>query len=172
MKIIFLDIDGVLNHSLWYQAEEPLKKTASHSEYELSMIDGSKVLLLNSLIEETGAKIVISSSWRKNHTKEELQSLLDCKGFKGEIIGLTPVLYFTGLENYNYSVPRGNEIKAWLETNKGILNNKMSKVPYAILDDDSDMLYWQRENYFRVDSYCGLTPNIVYRVKRFLGTIK
>jgi hypothetical protein len=172
MKIIFLDIDGVLNHQLWFKIQKNKKVIDTDLEYNRSMIDETRVDLLNDLIKETKAKVVISSSWRKNHTKEELQIMLEDKGFVGEIIGLTPCLRFTGFEGYVYSVPRGNEIKAWLETNKGILNNKMSKVPYVIFDDDSDMLLWQRENFFWVDPYCGLTPNIIYKAKRFLGVEK
>ena len=45
----------------------------------------------------------------------------------------------------------------------------MSKVKYVILDDDSDMLYWQRNSYFQVDSYSGLTPNLCYRVVNYLN---
>jgi hypothetical protein len=171
MKIIFLDIDGVLNHELWFK-EQRHKTAKTKLEYKLSMIDETKIELLNKLIEATRAKVVVSSTWRKNHTIEQLQKLFELKRFKGEIIGLTPILRFTGLKDYTYSVPRGNEIKAWLETNKGILNNKMSKVPYVIFDDDSDMLLWQRENFFWVDPYCGLTPNIIYKAKRFLGVEK
>ena len=153
MKIIFLDIDGVLNHQLWFKSQKDKKVIDTDLEYNRSMIDETRVDLLNDLIKETKAKVVISSSWRKNHTKEELQTMLEDKG-------------------YVYSVPRGNEIKAWLETNKGILNNKMSNVPYVIFDDDSDMLLWQRENFFWVDPYCGLTPNTIYKAKRFLGVEK
>ena len=171
MKIIFLDIDGVLNHQIWFK-EQKNKRVETDLEYNRSMIDETRVDLLNDLIKETKAKVVISSSWRKNHTVKELQTILEDKGFKGEVIGFTPMLRFTGLKDYIYSVPRGNEIKAWLETNKGILNNKISKVPYVIFDDDSDMLLWQRENFFWVDPYCGLTPNIIYKAKRFLGVQK
>lgn len=167
MKIIFLDIDGVLNHQLWFAARKN-EKVETDLDYDRSMIDPQKVELLNDLIDETKAKVVISSSWRKTHTKEQLQSLLESKGFTGEVIGLTPCLKFTGLEGYGYSVPRGAEIKAWLEINKSTLLDKMSKVPYVILDDDSDMLFSQRENFFWVDSYCGLTSNTIYKAKRFL----
>jgi len=171
MKIIFLDIDGVLNHQIWFEKQcESKKQIDTEEQYEASMIDPKSVELLNKIIADTNAKVVISSSWRKTHTAEEIQALLDSKGFKGEIIGLTPVLYFTGLKDYNYSVPRGNEIKAWLETNKGILGDKISKIKYVIFDDDSDMLLWQRANFFWVDPYCGLTPNIIYKARRFLLT--
>lgn len=70
---------------------------------------------------------------------------------------------------YKYSVPRGCEIKAWLELNKEKLGDKMSKVKYVILDDDSDMLYWQREHLFLTDAYAGLTKNIAYRVINYLN---
>ena len=169
MKIIFLDIDGVLNHQIWFEKwHKSEKRTDTEEQYNDSMIDPESVDLLNKIIADTDAKVVISSSWRKNNTIESMQTLLDKKGFKGEIIGLTPVLYFTGLKDYHYSVPRGNEIKAWLEINKGILGDKMSKVKYVIFDDDSDMLLWQRENYFWIDAYCGLTKNIIYKATRFL----
>ena len=171
MKIIFLDIDGVLNHQIWFKKwYKGGKRTDTKEQYNDSMIDPNSVALLNKIIEDTKAKVVISSSWRKNNTIESLQAILESKGFTGEIIGLTPVLYFTGEKDYHYSVPRGNEIKAWLEINKGILGDKMSKVKYVIFDDDSDMLLWQRENFFWIDPYCGLTPNIIYKATRFLLT--
>lgn len=76
---------------------------------------------------------------------------------------------FTGIEDYNYSVPRGCEIKTWMELNKDILGEKMTKAKYVILDDDSDMLYWHRNNYLWVDPYCGLTPNLVQKAKFILS---
>lgn len=54
MKIIFLDIDGVLN-SRQYDAE---RGTAEGN------IDVSRLLLLKQLVDQTGAKIVLTSSWR------------------------------------------------------------------------------------------------------------
>lgn len=171
MKLIFLDIDGVLNHQLWFNAQS-ITNRFNVAEYHSSMLDPARVEILNYIIFKTNAKVVVSSSWRKTHTKEKLQSLLEGRGFKGEIIGTTPCLSFSGVLGYNYSVPRGNEIKAWLELNKGILNNKLSKVPYVILDDDSDMLLWQRNNYHWVDPYCGLTPSIANKVIKFLQTFK
>ncbi len=169
MKIIFLDIDGVLNNTSWFKSREACVSTATRMEYDLSNIDPNSVIILNEIINATEAKVVISSTWRKTNSVKYLQELLEKKGFTGEIIDKTGVLYFRGIEGYNYSVPRGCEIKAWLEINKGILGDKISKVKYAILDDDSDMLYWQRENYFRVDPYCGLTSNVAYRVINFLN---
>ena len=170
MKIIFLDVDGVLNSKLWFEKLYQSKKIEKGVKKKLiDRIDPNAIQLLNILISNTGAKVVISSSVRKFHTTEKIQYNLNLKGFIGEIIGATPILKFTGLKNYNYSVPRGNEIKAWLEINKGILGDKISKTKYVILDDDNDMLLWQRENYIWVDPFCGLTPNIIERAIRILS---
>lgn len=173
MKIIFLDIDGVLNNQLFYtEIDQATRFKQSKEDAPLGScdIDSRCIGLLNHIIDKTGAKVVISSSWRQGKTIEELTYILNYCGFIGEIIGKTPYLQFkSNLENYNYSVPRGCEIKAWIETNKDILGSKVLKLKYVILDDDSDMLYWQRDNYFLVDGYCGITPNLAYRVIRFLN---
>ena len=169
MKIIFLDIDGVLNHQLWFENWLNYKKENNITERdERRWFDPRCIDLLNSITDETDAKIVVSSSWRRGKSIKDLQNLLKSVGVTGDVISKTPRLTFEGLEDYTYSVPRGCEIKAWLETNKDILSVKMSKVKYVILDDDSDMLYWQRENYIWVDRYCGLTSEIAKKAKILL----
>ena len=170
MKLIFLDIDGVLNNELWFKSPESRVQTEDKEEYSKKrFFDPRCVELLNILTESTGAKIVISSSWRTRwQTIEEMQEFLEDVGITGDIIDRTPKLYFRGLEDYNYSVPRGCEIKAWLETHKDILGKKISQVNYVILDDDSDMLYWQRRNFIWIDPYSGLTPNIIHKAKYIL----
>jgi hypothetical protein len=170
-KIIFLDIDGVLNHQLWYEEiRGPGKTRETPSDDALDYFCPRSVDMLNGLTDRTGAEIVLSSSHRVGKSNEECIEYLRRGGITGKVLGRTPRLWFqSDMEGYNYSVPRGCEIKAWLETNKGILGAKMEEVRYVIFDDDSDMMYWQRENYFRVDAYCGLTPNIIYRAERFLN---
>ena len=174
MKLIFLDIDGVLNHQLfWHEKSQSdrrkeLQKDAPDGAHD---IDPEKIGLLNNLIDATGAKVVISSSWRNGRTVKDLIELFDWFGFKGEIIGKTPRLWFGHDQNEdwrNTSVPRGCEIKAWIENNKGILGAKISKLQYVIFDDDSDMLLWQREHFIWVDPYAGLTPNLIYKAQRLL----
>ena len=53
MKIIFLDIDGVLNCK--YTKEEI---------FFFPFVSPKKIELLKQLIERTGAKVVLSSTWR------------------------------------------------------------------------------------------------------------
>lgn len=168
-KYIFLDVDGVLNHETWYTSEQfkELNKI-DDKDYEVLQFCPWTIGVLNTLTHNTGAKLVISSSWRKGRTLEQLKELFESVGVTGEIVGATPCLYFTGLEGYNYSVPRGNEIKAWLETNKDLHGQKMSDIRYVIFDDDSDMLYWQRNNFIWVDPYAGLTKNLAFKAEQIL----
>lgn len=103
MKVIFLDIDGVLNHNLYYE-----KINYDKSDYPYSKFDPEKIELLNTLIKNTGAKIIISSTWRKNTQKEELEKIMQKRGFKYTILDFTPKLSYNG--NYG-AVPRGCEIQ-------------------------------------------------------------
>ena len=163
-KIIFLDFDGVLNSQLYY-------KSGRHSARPIAFendIDPDSVALLNQLVKATEAKVVVSSSWRHGRTVEQLQAILDHNGFVGEVIGKTKDLRCG--EDGQY-VMRGNEIYAWMRENKAIVGDSSPDAHnYIILDDDSDMLYWQRNNLFLVDSFCGLTPNLVYKATRFLNS--
>lgn len=118
MKIIFLDIDGVLN--TWdYRRRLEL-------EYFSNLIDRDKMIHLKKIVDLTGAKIVLSSSWRKYWNKSGEQ--IDSAGrnlqevfreFDLQIYDKTPVV-----ENS----PRGEEIWAWLK-------GKYSVEEYVILDD-------------------------------------
>ena len=155
MKIIFLDIDGVLNHQLFY---EKMRQSETYKEIEHPDcdLDPETIELLNGLLETTGAKVVISSTWRKGTTIEELQAILEKAGFKGEIIGKTPI----GCNN----CCRGDEIYRWIKDNDKLLGKPYYEFKeYVIFDDDSDMLLSQRANFIHIDSHCGLTPNSMYR---------
>jgi hypothetical protein len=169
MKLIFLDIDGVLNHQLFYEKYYKDGKNNTGVEHPLDDLDPSRIEFLNQLIADTDAKVVISSTWRRYHTVEQLQGYLEARGFKGEIIGLTPVLniggHSPGKDSYTPSIPRGVEIYCYLK------DNQEENRSYIILDDDSDMMLWQRSNYFHVDGYCGLTPNVVYKATNYLNKV-
>jgi hypothetical protein len=164
VRIIFLDIDGVLNSELYYKSE----RTKPDGEvlidprdaWRCNDIDPLSVSYLNEIIDKTGAKVVISSTWRHLGI-EKLQFILGNRGFTGEIIGLTP----RGCEG----CVRGNEILGWVRSNKPLIGDDYHDFnSYVILDDDSDMLYWQRNNFILVDGYVGLTPSNAYKAIRTL----
>lgn len=154
LKVIFLDIDGVLNNQLMFETREAIIKTPGGN------LSRTCVAAFNKLIADTGAKIVLSSTWR---TDTDIEDYLKEAGLEGEIIGKTPVLR-------DCFTLRGNEIHAWIVENKEYLGAEYYDYhSFVILDDDSDMLLWHRENFFHTDNYCGLTPTIAYRAARFLN---
>lgn len=163
MNIIFLDIDGVLNCQDYYSSD---RYNRENSTYPLSEIDPFRIKMLNEIIEKTNAKIVISSSWRHGRTIEEMRNIMNEVGFKGEIIDFTPTCR-CGM------CKRGNEIHKWIEDNKELLGKHYHQFKsYVIIDDDSDMLYWQKDNFFLCDSFSGLTPNIAYKITNFFEGFK
>lgn len=118
MKVLFLDIDGVLNSTQTF-----LERMGDYErqDYPQPIL----VERLNKIIDETDAEIVISSCWRI-HGKEELQKIFTECGIKKKILDFTPKLF---------NSKRGIEILSWLiNTDYGKKTDNI-----AILDDDSDM---------------------------------
>lgn len=114
-RIIFLDIDGTLNNNTW------IREHLNTPRDEL--IDPTAVARLNTLIEKTDAKIVVSSSWREDylHIEGGFKKMCEWLGEFGirDIVGITPKLK---------GKRRGDEIEAWLR------EHKVSG--FVILDDD------------------------------------
>lgn len=108
---------------------------------------------LHRLIANTKADIVISSTWRRFETRAAIEGRLQIV-----IEDMTPIFD-------QPSVYRGNEIDAWQKINKA------TDRPYVIIDDDSDMLYWQRNHLILVDAAHGLTRNSAYKAERILKGI-
>jgi hypothetical protein len=87
MKIVFLDIDGVLNHATTRSDVLP-----NGTEPLPIPIAPECMARLNRLIAETGAKIVISSSWRNFARWQDLGPALVRHGLVADVIGETPNL--------------------------------------------------------------------------------
>ena len=124
--VVFLDIDGVLN-SYDFLRKQPL--TGSQDYLDL---DPSSIQCLNKITNQTGAVIVLSSTWRLSPNFWDLIARLgpvshgtDNQGITARIVGRTPRLPYPGL-------CRGDEIRAWLDCQIFI-------PPFVILDDDGDM---------------------------------
>lgn len=158
-KLIFLDIDGVLNSEKFFRRRgEPDFDLGNEPPYPLSEFDPKSVGLLNKIINETNASIVVSSAWRIGRSIEELKELFDSVGIEGNIIGKTS----SNLPRSKYGeTVRGDEIKLWLSIFEKSFNTENFKnegtVSYVILDDDNDMLPEQRDNFFQTNFMLGLT---------------
>lgn len=138
MKLIFLDIDGVLVTDRTLRAFT--KKLGNP-------FDPYCVTQLNKLIEKTEAKLVVSSTWRMGRTLKEMQNVLTLNGVIGKCIGMTPVLH----------VHRGLEIQKWLDEHTDALWQEI-----CILDDDSDMDHLEKF-LVQTNMYGGL--RIKHRIK-------
>lgn len=143
MKVIFLDFDGVI--------------TTPDTKWNISL---SHVKRIKKICDQTGAKLVISSSWQrygreKKETREErvknwLNGIL-MKNIKGAIKKF--------FEDYTYDMSgrfygefgnvRGSDIKSWLTRNPDVDN-------YVIIDDEGDMLNEQLFNFVQTDFVFGI----------------
>lgn len=150
--IIFLDFDGVLNCEIHFLEDHV---TNANNCYD-DKLSKRCINLLNDLCTSINADVVVSSSWRKNKSVEQLQKILNDSGAIFNVIGKTPT---------SEDGIRGVEIWRWLKENRPFNFDR-----YVILDDESDMLLWQTQNFFKCDPYCGLTPNICYRIKLFIDS--
>jgi len=111
LKVIFLDVDGVLNSDEYFDKIKNLNIEGIERE-----IDVEKIKLLKKAIEETGAKVVLSSSGRYTRNGQQLKELLANYGI---YVDTTPFL-----QN-----KRGLEIKQWLSNNQSVED-------FVILDDE------------------------------------
>ena len=164
MNIIFLDIDGVMNST-----EEMIALYNQHgSSIDNTLPSPTKCKLLKQLVEETGAKVVLSSSWRLS--LNAIQKLIDLfepynlilsgftchevesKKFKNSPYeGIKPRYQHTIGNFGTYIEDRGAEIAAWLLDHPKVSN-------FVILDDeDSDIKAWFPNNLVKTDIQVGLT---------------
>lgn len=108
MKVIFLDIDGVLNS---YTADY------SNDNWPWGQYEPAAVGFLNELTDLTGAKIVISSTWRLHYTLDELREGFRNWGVTGEIIDMTSRYAAGPWETVSSAQARTFEIFDWLADN-------------------------------------------------------
>lgn len=95
-RVLFLDIDGVLATSATYRRCTcphlkqwiPVDEVGWHREDEL--LGASQVKWLNILLRLSGARLVLSTSWREQVPYARLAELLRMAGVETEISGYTP----------------------------------------------------------------------------------
>lgn len=156
MKLIFLDMDGVMNSTQSSRMHWVLnnRETVMLGFDHICPIAASN---LDWLLERApDAKIVISSTWRLHYEIEEWHEKMQklCPAIVGRVIDKTPSI---ARERLSQPVPRGHEIYKWLED-----NNHLS-TPYVIFDDDKDMA--KVENHFIwCDPDLGLTYKNIFDV--------
>jgi hypothetical protein len=196
IKVIFLDIDGVMNSRVFFEkryndmkqkskrffnvirskikfalngfkykslAENKTPDDSRYTyEYQFKRLKQEtcpeKWKWLSEFCNENNLKICVSSVW-KNHfgDKEKTIPMWWDKAFTD--LGFNEGT-FVGITGKRRSI-RGEEIKEWLDSTDDVEN-------FSIIDDDSDMLEEQFNNFHHSDPWFGLNPNHLYRIKRQL----
>ena len=113
IRILFLDIDGVLNG---LYTKERINGWC--------FVEDILVRRLQRIVNETGAQIVISSDWRYERNLLEFEAFLKkLNEFGMKIFGTTPVLNLKTIDS------RQKEIEKWFETCEVPIES------FCILDD-------------------------------------
>ena len=151
MKLIFLDFDGVI--------------TTKFSNWN---IDSEKCKLIKELCDKTGAKIVISSSWRQYSLQFTIETYkLENWILTPYLVGITKdiEILYPSLAHANIScMPiRGLEINMYLEESKDRIDN------YCIIDDGLDFLYIQKDHIVRTQTYLGVQENDIEKAIKILN---
>lgn len=134
-KIIFLDIDGVLNSNRYFESEEYIAASGNLSDAQVMLIkhelhlDPEAIKLINELVDTSGAEVVISSTWKIKYDVDELNKMLGDRGATFKAVGRTPQVQ----HRFSEHVPRGKEIQAYLDS----LTEKPDT--FVIIDDRDDM---------------------------------
>lgn len=138
-KVLFLDIDGVLNcHRT---------AIAFGGMFGTGVLDPIALRLVRGICKQAGASIVLSSSWRLHHNFKALGAELDLP-----MIDATPSMLG----------PRGKEIAAWLAAHPEVTT-------YAIVDDDADMLPEQMPYCVKTHMQNGLTWDCANKLAELFG---
>lgn len=169
MKIIFLDNDGVICLSNNWGGR--MKKWAKYrsanpdsSKYvneapvnvRFDNFDKKAVKILNQILEETNAEIIVSSDWRFHATLEELGDYYESQGIIKRPIGITEKSLPPGLKYFHrdseLEETRSYEILEWLKAHP--------ETTHWVAIDDLDMS----------ENFGGISGNYQWGLKNFVLT--
>lgn len=139
MRFLFLDIDGPLNTG---------RNDYLDPDRYGHHFDDVAVRNLRRIVEETGAGIVVSSSWR-HMGLEKIREIWKAWRHPGDIVGCTPGAWGSG----RVFSSRGEEIRQWLAENAETVD------AYVILDDmdNQEALDEQKDYWITVNPHTGIS---------------
>ena len=143
MKVIFLDVDGVLNTD------------STVYRFGSDFIDPVLVKLVAKIVWKTGAIIVLSSSWRLD--SKDTQLVRDALAAEGlSIQGCTP--FHAAPSKW---IPRNEEIMEWIHT------RGHNVTEFAVIDDDNSAEIGGK--FFQTNDQEGLTEELASRIIEHLA---
>lgn len=114
MKVIFLDIDGVLNNQF----------SKSRCGYYIG-IDKDKVRRLKEIVDATNAKIVLVSSWKSDWERADKDSQNIIGNYLDKRLKREKITIFDKTEDHDFD--RGKGIRDWI--------SKYNVESWVVLDD-------------------------------------
>lgn len=167
-RLIFLDIDGVLNSQEHYdfrctkngrlRREELLSKHSSAVGLGLVMLDFNLVKKLCSFVVNNRCQLVISSTWREGREPSYFENLFRLCGAEvpdGTVIGCTPIL--DHISNHK----RGHEIEQWIKDNNYNGN-------YVALDDCDGGQFLSHQRLVKTEYSTGITDETIWALEMCL----
>lgn len=149
MKVIFLDIDGVMNNCKLIE------------QFGCDAIGDNFVDLLKEIVDKTKAKIVLSSTWRLfGKSRKLVQVALNSKGMEFIDCTVDGQDFKNGIKKkLSHYVERREEIQEWLDRHPEVED-------FVILDDDPDAEI--EGHFFQTNFEEGLTSKHVDEVVHYL----
>lgn len=155
MKVIFLDIDGVLNS----------RYSKTHAPSGCHGLESSKLKKIYQIISATGAKVVLSSTWKSEINKNIKYVTADGKYMLNKFKYEGKFILFDKTPDAETSLHRGKEISAWLYDHQTVEK-------FVIIDDTefNDMGYFGLlNNLVLTDGDIGITDEDVDKAIKILS---
>lgn len=140
MTVIFLDFDGVLTAKDW---------GLDYNEHKIYHLSAPCVKVLNEILLQCPAKIILTTSWRKFFDADQQNQIFLENGIKGKPSGQTP--YFPGKN-------RGEEIKDWM---------KRRRPDHFVILDDNEILGFP-DHFYRTNFRTGLVMADIPKILEIL----
>ena len=147
MKVILLDFDGLMD-TAYYDNYLNYMGLPEKDKYGVVFAPDC-IANLRRIIDETGADIVVSSTWKDFMTYKEILEMWEYRKLPGFVTDTTPTC----------SRKRGDEIDSWLEECN-------TECEYVIIDDMDETQFneHQYDRLFVVNPYDGLNEQTAEKV--------
>ena len=154
---VFVDIDGVLN------TEDHLRRQKKQTGRTTSS-DWCPIAMahLKLVVEYYNGQIVVTSTWRYDHSLRQLKALFEENGVPGDfVVDVTPSLIYESSGKVN----RGDEIRQWIAEH--LYSEEIPR--YVILDDIDEGLSQFGERFIQCDPQVGFADKA--KVKKIAALI-